>query len=146
VFVVEGGSPGRAEPFRASQPLPRRSPARAGTAHASSASGTIRIDRLHGRGGEGPREEALAAKAAYVDGLMASIFRFERTGRLRSYVRPFDAAHMAAGPDEVRQSGALSALRALGSCGLPESSRSRSRPSRSSRFLCLPNFQLGSLR
>jgi hypothetical protein len=54
---------------------------------------------------------------AYVDGLMAStIFCVERFGRLRSYVRPFDAEHVSAGPDEVRRPGTLSIHRAFRSC------------------------------
>src|SRR5438067_1236757 len=45
--------------------------------------------------------------------LMAStIWRFARLGRLRSYVRPFGAEHISAGPDEVRQPGVTSRMRA----------------------------------
>jgi hypothetical protein len=41
---------------------------------------------------------------AYVDGSrMQEFFRLLwRIGQVQSYVRPFDAAHMAAGPDGVR--------------------------------------------
>ena len=54
---------------------------------------------------------------SYVDGLMAStFFCAERFGRLRSYVRPGGAAHMSAGPDEVRRPKSLSDLRASSSC------------------------------
>jgi predicted DNA-binding protein (UPF0251 family) len=45
---------------------------------------------------------------------MASVFwRFERFGRLRSYVRPVCAEHISAGLDEVRLPGSLSSARAL---------------------------------
>ena len=45
---------------------------------------------------------------------MASVFwRFERFGRLRSYVRPVCAEHVSAGLDEVRLPGSLSSARAL---------------------------------
>jgi hypothetical protein len=48
----------------------------------------------------------VSACELYVDGLMAStFFCAERFGRLRSYVRPGGAAHMSAGPDEVRRPG-----------------------------------------
>src|SRR6202795_969892 len=43
-------------------------------------------------------------------------FCAERFGRLRSYVRPGGAAHMSAGPDEVRRPKSLSDLRASSSC------------------------------
>src|SRR5208282_3593835 len=44
---------------------------------------------------------------------MASVFwRFERFGRLRSYVRPVCAEHISAGLDEVRLPGSLSSARA----------------------------------
>src|SRR3984893_2752889 len=43
-------------------------------------------------------------------------FCAERFGRLRSYVRPGGAAHMSAGPDEVRRPESLSDLRASSSC------------------------------
>ena len=44
---------------------------------------------------------------SYVDGprLRRGKILFWRLGRVRSYVRPFRAAHMAAGPDEVRGLG-----------------------------------------
>ena len=44
---------------------------------------------------------------SYVDGprLRRGKILFWRLGRVRSYVRPFRAAHMAAGPDEVRGTG-----------------------------------------
>ena len=45
-----------------------------------------------------------------------ALFRAERFGRLRSYVRPGGAAHMSAGPDEVRRPESLSDLRASSSC------------------------------
>src|SRR5262249_57663479 len=49
--------------------------------------------------------------------LMAStIWCFERLGRLRSYVRPFGAERVSAGPDEVRQPGVTSRMRAARSC------------------------------
>ncbi len=49
--------------------------------------------------------------------LMAStIWCFERLGRLRSYVRPFGAERVSAGPDEVRQPGVTSRMRASRSC------------------------------
>ena len=52
---------------------------------------------------------------SYVDGppWQALFLRFERFGRLRSYVRPVDAEHMSAGLDEVRRPGSLSCERAL---------------------------------
>jgi hypothetical protein len=59
----------------------------------------------------------VSACETYVDGLMAStFFRAERFGRLRSYFRPGGAAHMSAGPDEVRRPESLSDLRASSSC------------------------------
>jgi len=48
----------------------------------------------------------------------ALFWRFERFGRLRSYVRPVDAEHMSAGLDGVRLSGSLSCERALRSWGV----------------------------
>ena len=59
-------------------------------------------------------------ESSYVDGppWQALFWRFERFGRLRSYVRPFDAEHMSAGLDEVRLSGSLSCERALRSWGV----------------------------
>ena len=45
-----------------------------------------------------------------------ALFCAERVGRLRSYVRPGGAAHMSAGPDEVRLPESLSDLRASSSC------------------------------
>jgi len=57
---------------------------------------------------------------SYVDGppWQALFWRFERFGRLRSYVRPVDAEHMSAGLDGVRLSGSLSCERALRSWGV----------------------------
>jgi len=49
--------------------------------------------------------------------------RVERFGRLRSYVRPFGAAHTSAGLDEVRRTGSLSLERALCSCSASGCSR-----------------------
>jgi hypothetical protein len=48
--------------------------------------------------------------------LASTFFRAERLGRLRSYVRPGGAAHMSAGPDEVRRPESLSDWRASSSC------------------------------
>jgi hypothetical protein len=59
-------SPGRAEPIQASQQSPKRSPGRAGTALASSASGTNRRDRPHLKTPEAAREEDLTAEGKVV--------------------------------------------------------------------------------
>ena len=57
---------------------------------------------------------------SYVDAppWQALFLRFERFGRLRSYIRPVDAEHMSAGLDGVRRSGSLSCERALRSWGV----------------------------
>jgi len=65
-------------------------------------------------------EYDLTQQPSYVDGppWQALFLRFERFGRLRSYVRPVDAEHMSAGLDGVRRSGSLSCERALRSWGV----------------------------
>jgi len=57
-----------------------------------------------------------ATKLSFICGRprwQALFWRFERFGRLRSYVRPVFAEHISAGPDEVRRPGSLSAMRAF---------------------------------
>ena len=51
--------------------------------------------------------QTLSEQNSYVDRprLRRGQILFWRLGRVRSYVRPFRAAHMAAGPDEVRGTG-----------------------------------------
>ena len=96
---------------------------------------------------------------SYVDGsrLQGFLSRLWRLGRVRSYVRPFDAAHTAAGPHGVRGSGPYQkhALRcALRDPGLPDPRLDRfamtsSSPSqrcgiaRPFQAACPTNFSLG---
>jgi hypothetical protein len=84
----------------------------------------------------------VSACESYVDGLMAStFFCAERFGRLRSYVRPGGAAHMSAGPDEVRRPGIPSDLRVQAHVSQQVVFGLRWRPCRSSRFNALAELQ-----
>jgi hypothetical protein len=71
-------------------------------------------------------------KYSYVDGsrLQGFLCLVWRPGRVRSYVRPFRAAHVAAGPDGVRGSGPYQECALKKRVELSGSSRSTARPFR----------------
>jgi hypothetical protein len=74
---------------------------------------------------DGSRETRMGLPLSFICGRPHGkrFLRVERFGRLRSYVRPFGAAHTSAGLDEVRRTGSLSLERALCSCSASGCSR-----------------------
>src|SRR5271166_3252582 len=78
------------------------------------------------------RKYFASVQKSYVDGprLRRGKIPFWRLGRVRSYVRPFGAAPMAAGPDGVRGSGPYQDYALKMRLEFPGSSQSTARPFR----------------